>query len=77
MKQYFVKDGSRNCFIAEATLKDGSSIFLNKKNEENTENAVEEHAWLLARRTQPAMTKLWSIRFESCTWSRHCKSVNL
>ena len=43
MKQYFVKDGSRNCFIAEANLKDGSSIFSNgKKNEKNTENAAEE-----------------------------------
>ena len=42
MKQYFVKDGSRNCFIAEANLKDGSSIFSNGKNKKNTENAAEE-----------------------------------
>ena len=42
-KKYFVKDGSRNYFIAEANLKDGSSNFSNrKKNEENTENAAEE-----------------------------------
>ena len=30
-EKYFVKDGSRNCFIAEANLKDGSSIFSNGK----------------------------------------------
>ena len=30
-KKYFVKDGSRNYFIAEANLKDGSSNFSNGK----------------------------------------------
>ena len=50
MKQYFVKDGSRNCFIAEANLKDGSSIFSNgKKNEKNTENAAEERGTKLVK----------------------------
>ena len=35
-----------NCFIAEANLKDGSSIFSNaKKNEENTENAADERGF--------------------------------
>ena len=39
-EKYFVKDGSRNCFIAEANLKNGSSIFSHGK---NAENAAEEH----------------------------------
>ena len=53
-----VKDGSRNYFIAEANLKDGSSNFSNgKKNEENTENAAEERDQASTRTINPLISE--------------------
>ena len=39
-EKYFVKDGSRNCFIAESNLKDESSIFSNGEKNEETQKTL-------------------------------------
>ena len=39
-EKYFVKDGSRNYFIAEANLKDGSSNFSNEKETRKTQKTL-------------------------------------
>ena len=55
-----------NCFVADASLKEGSNIFSNrKKNEENTENAAEEGASL------PVFSSQYRCNQVSCLWNKY------